>query len=67
MASADSYLEKAGPEVPAGLPGWITLELIEETMRVWQPYCTEPLTTSDACEILLNVAQLFDVLEFTDG
>ena len=48
--------------VPAGLPAWITADLIAETLRVWQPYYSEPLTAKDAIGILLNVGNLFGVL-----
>ena len=48
--------------VPAGLPAWITDDLIAETLRVWQPYYAQPLTPEDAIGILLNVGNLFGVL-----
>ena len=48
--------------VPVGLPAWITADLIAETLRVWQPYYSEPLTAKDAIGILLNVGNLFGVL-----
>ena len=48
--------------VPAGLPAWITADLIAETLRVWQAYYSEPLTAKDAIGILLNVGNLFGVL-----
>ena len=49
-------------EVPAGAPAWITSELVEKTIRVWQPYYADPLTPEDALAIILNVGRLFDVL-----
>ena len=48
--------------VPAGLPAWITADLIAETLRAWQPYYAEPLTPEDAIGILLNVGNLFGAL-----
>lgn len=48
--------------VPAGTPDWITVELIEQTMRVWQPYYAELLTAEEAVTMILNVGRLFDVL-----
>lgn len=48
--------------VPAGAPSWITPELIEDTLRVWQPHYQETLTPEDAVSMLLNVGELFDVL-----
>ena len=46
-----------------GLPAWISSELIEDTIRVWQPYYEQPLTVDDAIQILLCVDRLVDVLQ----
>ena len=54
--------DAAAGAVPAGLPAWITADLIAETLRVWQPYYAQPLTPEDAIGILLNVGNLFGVL-----
>jgi hypothetical protein len=48
--------------VPAGAPAWVTAELIQETIRVWQPYYADPLTADDALAIILGVGRLFEVL-----
>jgi hypothetical protein len=48
--------------VPAGTPEWITAELIEKTIQVWQPYYNTPLATDDAVEIIRNVGRLFDTI-----
>ena len=53
--------------VPAGTPDWITVELIEATVRTWQPYYEAPLTTDDAIEILRNAGLLFDALSTRRG
>lgn len=52
----------AASQLPAGTPAWITPELVALTIRVWQPFYEEPLTTADALTILGNVSRLFDVL-----
>ncbi len=44
------------------LPAWITPELIEETIRVWQPYYATRLTPVDAVTMIQSLGQLFDVL-----
>lgn len=44
------------------LPAWITPELIAETIRVWEPKYSRPLTDGDAIEILLNVGSLLDII-----
>lgn len=43
-------------------PPWITAELIEQTIRVWQPYYAHPLTPDDAITMLLNVGTLWRAL-----
>lgn len=44
--------------LPQGLPPWITAELIQETIEVWQPYYEKTLTPKDAAAIIRNVAIL---------
>lgn len=44
-------------------PRWVTEALIADTIRTWQPYYDTPLTEKDAIEMLVNVGQLFDMLE----
>jgi hypothetical protein len=46
----------------ARVPEWLSVELIEKTRAVWQPYYASPLTDEDAKAIVLNVGRLFDVL-----
>lgn len=48
--------------VPPGTPAWITANLIEATIRVWQPFYNEPITSEVAVEMLLRVGQLFGTL-----
>lgn len=48
--------------VPAGKPDWITAELIEKTIRVWQPYYPHLLTPEEAVTMIQNVGRLLDVL-----
>jgi hypothetical protein len=48
--------------LPAGTPDWITSELVEQTIRVWQPYYGPVVTPEDAVTMILNVGRLFDVL-----
>jgi hypothetical protein len=49
------------PESLTGLPGWITRDLIHETIRVWQPFYKVKLTWDDAVAMLKNVAALSHV------
>lgn len=54
----------AGPAItlPPGTPAWITPQLVQQTLRVWQPYYSSPLTVDDAVTMILDVSRLFDVL-----
>jgi hypothetical protein len=54
--------EDAKSIVPAGSPDWITPELIEATIRVWQPYYEAILTPDDAVTMIMGVGRLFEVL-----
>ncbi len=59
----DCKLEKvASAAISAGLPAWITPELIKATMEVWQPYYRDELTDLDAIEILQSTSRLFEVI-----
>lgn len=48
--------------VPAGAPDWITPELIEATIRTWQPYYQAILTPEEAVIMILNVGRLYQAL-----
>ena len=48
--------------VPAGTPDWVTPELVEQTIRVWQPYYDEVVTPEEAVTMILNVGRLYQAL-----
>lgn len=48
--------------LPAGTPDWITPELVEQTIRVWQPYYQQELTIEGALEIIQTVGRFVDAL-----
>ncbi len=48
--------------VPAGTPNWVTPELVEQTIRVWQPYYQAILTPEEAVIMILNVGRLYQAL-----
>ena len=48
--------------VPAGTPDRITTDLIEQTIRVWQPYYREVLTPEEAITIIQTVGRLYQAL-----
>jgi hypothetical protein len=48
--------------LPAGTPDWITPQLIDETIRVWQPYYAEILSPEEAITMIRNVGRLYQAL-----
>ena len=52
----------ASASVPPATPAWITGDLIETTIRVWQPFYNEPITTEVAVDMLIRVGKLFGTL-----
>ncbi|MBI1347053.1 hypothetical protein GC163_12275 [bacterium] len=48
--------------VPAGTPDWITAELIEKTILVWQPYYEAVLTPEEAVTMIQSVGRLYQAL-----
>ena len=48
--------------VPAGTPDWITPELVEQTIRVWQPYYDAILTPEEAVTMIRSVGRLYQAL-----
>lgn len=49
--------------LPAGTPPWITPELVDRTLAVWQLRSREKLTEDDAIQILATVGRLANVLK----
>jgi hypothetical protein len=49
-------------EVPRGAPDWVTADLLEEAIEVWQPYYERDLDPEDALEITLSVGRLAEVI-----
>jgi hypothetical protein len=45
------------------VPRWVTPELIEQTIRVWQPRYGLPLTDDDAVQLILTASRLGEVLK----
>lgn len=48
--------------VPSGAPAWVTPELIEKTLQIWQPYYEKQLIPEDALAIMMGVGQLREFL-----
>lgn len=61
MVSA-STPSNAALTLPAGLPDWITEELVGQTLAVWEPRYGRQLTIDEAVEILRNVVRLAECL-----
>lgn len=50
--------------LPPGTPEWITPELVENTIRVWQSfYGKAQLSPADAVQILVGTGRLLTVLD----
>lgn len=50
--------------LPPGTPEWITPELVDRTIRVWQPfYGKAQLSPADAVQILVGTGRLLAVLD----
>jgi hypothetical protein len=63
MYESSDYHPILGDELPRmAVPAWITPELIDHTIRTWQPYYATRLTPEDAVTMILNVGRLLDVL-----
>ena len=54
--------ESASAILPAGTPDWITAGLIEQTIRVWQPYYEAVLTPEEAITMIQSVGRLYQAL-----
>ena len=48
--------------VPPGAPSWVTVELMRETFRTWQPFYEKALIPEELLAIIMSVGQLVDVL-----
>jgi hypothetical protein len=53
-----SYFAGCAP----GYPPWVTEDLIQATLVVWQPYYDELLTRQDAIDMLLAASRLLSAL-----
>lgn len=49
-------------QLPAGTPSWISSELVEQTLKVWQPRYSESLSVEDAIAILTGASRLMRTL-----
>lgn len=62
--AGDTVVARAASNValPPGTPTWITPDLLNLTLKVWQPFYTHDLSADDAVTILQSVGQLFRAL-----
>lgn len=49
-------------DVLRGAPSWITVEIMQDTLRTFRPFYGSGVTPAEALEILLNVGNLFELL-----
>ena len=60
--SAPAAHAAAAPDLPPGLPGWVTADLLALTLEVWQPHYADPLTLEDAAAMLTGAGRLLSIL-----
>ncbi len=53
--------------VPAGSPAWITVSLIQHTIKIWQPYYDVQLIPEQAVEIIMGAGRMMDLLSSGEG
>ena len=60
----DCENREGGPAaiLPAGTPEWITAELIEQTILVWQPYYEAVISPEEAVTMIQSVGRLYQAL-----
>lgn len=58
----DSHANRSPPIVPPGAPSWVTADLIDQTLKVWQPFYAHQLIPEDALEMIVGVDQLFSMV-----
>jgi len=51
--------------LPDGAPIWITEELVEKTLEVWQPFYEKELIVADAIAMIMGVGQIYEF--FAEG
>lgn len=56
----DGAADALSGTIPAGAPDWITAELIQRTIEVWQPYYSEVISAEEAVEMIRSVGRLID-------
>ena len=54
--------DAASAILPAGTPDWITADLIEQTIRVWQPYYGAVISPEEAVTMIQSVGRLYQAL-----
>lgn len=67
QSGRDCSAPKRADALPPGTPAWITPELVQRTIRVWQPFYPSSLTLDDAVTILSSVGRLFQILSRDDS
>ncbi|HBE69144.1 MAG TPA: hypothetical protein DDW52_13420 [Planctomycetaceae bacterium] len=54
--------EESDRQSRSDLPDWVSDELLQKTIEVWQPYYGSQLTHDDAIAIIKNVGGVIDCL-----
>lgn len=59
--------ENGAKESESIRPSWITPNLVEDTIKVWQPRYESPLTEDEAVAIILQVVELYVLIAGCDN
>lgn len=65
-SQAERSVVRSATSLPPGAPAWVTAELLANTIALWQPCYSEPLTDHVALDLVLGVSRLFDALGDVD-
>ena len=55
-------MEECDQRSRSDLPDWVSDELLQKTIEIWQPYYPNQLTRDDAIAIINNVGGVIDCL-----
>jgi hypothetical protein len=61
--SHDSEQDRIIQELLTGAPSWITPEAVRDTISTFKPHYPNPLTLTEAVEILIRMGNLFELLD----
>lgn len=61
-SKTNRHKEERDQKSRSDLPDWVSDELLQKTIEIWQPYYPNQLTRDDAIAIINNVGGVIDCL-----